>query len=84
MALSLARFTLAQNVVLPLSEHLRLQKKLLREAALRVLRMVGLEEFADYYYPNQLSGGMRKRAGLARAIIADPALLLCDEPTSGL
>ncbi len=83
MALSLARFTLAQNVVLPLSEHLRLQKKLLREAALRVLRMVGLEEFADYY-PNQLSGGMRKRAGLARAIIADPALLLCDEPTSGL
>ena len=79
----LGALTLAQNVVLPLSEHLRLQKKLLREAALRVLRMVGLEEFADYY-PNQLSGGMRKRAGLARAIIADPALLLCDEPTSGL
>ena len=79
----LGALTLAQNVVLPLSEHLRLQKKLLREAALRVLRMVGLEEFADYY-PNQLSGGMRKRTGLARAIIADPALLLCDEPTSGL
>ncbi len=58
----LGALTLAQNVVLPLSEHLRLQKKLLREAALRVLRMVGLEEFADYY-PNQLSGGMRKRAG---------------------
>ena len=79
----LGALTLAQNVVLPLSEHLRLQKKLLREAAVRVLRMVGLEEFADYY-PNQLSGGMRKRTGLARAIIADPALLLCDEPTSGL
>lgn len=79
----LGSLTLAQNVVLPLSEHLRLTKTLLREAAIRVLRMVGLEDFADFY-PNELSGGMRKRAGLARAIIADPALLLCDEPTSGL
>lgn len=48
-----------------------------------MLRMVGLEDFADFY-PNQLSGGMRKRAGLARAIIAEPRILLCDEPTSGL
>ena len=55
----------------------------IREAGLRVLRLVGLEDFADYY-PNQLSGGMRKRAGLARAIIAEPRVLLCDEPTSGL
>lgn len=45
--------------------------------------MVGLEDFADYF-PNQLSGGMRKRAGLARALIAEPRILLCDEPTSGL
>lgn len=45
--------------------------------------MVGLEDFADFY-PNQLSGGMRKRAGLARAIVAEPRILLCDEPTSGL
>ena len=79
----LGALTLAQNVALPLSEHLRLPKRLLREAAVRVLRMVGLETFADYY-PNQLSGGMRKRAGLARAIIAEPRVLLCDEPTSGL
>ncbi len=79
----LGALTLAQNVALPLSEHLMLSKKLLREAAERVLRMVGLGEFSDYY-PNQLSGGMRKRAGLARAIIADPKILLCDEPTSGL
>lgn len=79
----LGSLTLAQNVVLPLSEHLRLSRTLLREASIRVLRMVGLEDFADFY-PNELSGGMRKRAGLARAIIADPALLLCDEPTSGL
>lgn len=79
----LGALSLAQNVALPLSEHLHLPKPLIREAALRVLRMVGLEEFADFF-PNQLSGGMRKRAGLARAIIADPRILLCDEPTSGL
>lgn len=79
----LGALTLAQNVALPLSQHLRLPKKLLREAADRVLGMVGLADFGDYF-PNQLSGGMRKRAGLARAIIAEPAILLCDEPTSGL
>ena len=79
----LGALTLVQNVVLPLSEHLRLPNALLREAGLRVLRMVGLENFADYY-PTQLSGGMRKRAGLARAIVAEPRILLCDEPTSGL
>ena len=60
-----------------------LAANVLREAGLRVLRMVGLEDFADYF-PNQLSGGMRKRAGLARALIAEPRILLCDEPTSGL
>lgn len=79
----LGALTLAQNAALPLSQHLHLPGRLLREAALRVLRMVGLEEFADYF-PNQLSGGMRKRGGLARAIIAEPRILLCDEPTSGL
>ena len=79
----LGALTLAQNAALPLNEHLWLKKELLRDAALRVLKMVGLGDFADFY-PNELSGGMRKRAGLARAIIADPALLLCDEPTSGL
>lgn len=79
----LGALTLVQNVCLPLSEHLRLPRAVLREAGLRVLRMVGLEDFADYF-PNQLSGGMRKRAGLARALIAEPRILLCDEPTSGL
>ena len=79
----LGALTLVQNVCLPLSEHLRLPRSVLREAGLRVLRMVGLEDFADYF-PNQLSGGMRKRAGLARALIAEPRILLCDEPTSGL
>ncbi len=79
----LGALSLAQNVALPLTEHVRLPKAAIRDAALRVLRLVGLEDFADYY-PNQLSGGMRKRAGLARAIIAEPRILLCDEPTSGL
>ena len=44
---------------------------------------MGLEQFADFY-PSELSGGMRKRAGLARAIVTEPPLLFCDEPTSGL
>lgn len=79
----LGALTLAQNVALPLTEHLKLPKDVVRRAALRVLRMVELEDFADFY-PNELSGGMRKRAGLARAIIAEPRILLCDEPTSGL
>ena len=79
----LGALSLVQNVTLPLSEHLSLAQPLIREAGLRVLRMVGLEDFADFY-PNQLSGGMRKRAGLARAIVAEPRVLLCDEPTSGL
>ncbi|MEG2173001.1 MAG: ATP-binding cassette domain-containing protein [Desulfovibrionaceae bacterium] len=79
----LGALTLAQNVALPLKEHTRLDKKTIHQAALRTLSLVGLEEFA-HYYPHQLSGGMRKRAGLARAIITEPTVLLCDEPTSGL
>lgn len=79
----LGALTVAENVVLPLSQHLSLSRSLLKEAAERVLVMVGLEGTGGYY-PNQLSGGMRKRAGLARAIIANPLILLCDEPTSGL
>ena len=79
----LGSLTLAQNVALPLTEHLRLPSECIHSEALRILAMVGLEEFAGFY-PNQLSGGMRKRAGLARAIITRPRVLLCDEPTSGL
>lgn len=79
----LGSLTLADNVTLPLTEHTKLQKKLIRELALQRLDLVGLADFADYY-PGQLSGGMRKRAGLARAIVVNPPILLCDEPTSGL
>ncbi len=79
----LGSLTLAQNVSLPLSEHTNLPPGVIREAALRTLRLVGLEEFADFF-PNQLSGGMKKRGGLARAIVTEPPVLFCDEPTSGL
>lgn len=79
----LGSLTLAENVALPLSEHTRLKSRVVREAALRTLSLVGLEAFADYY-PHELSGGMRKRGGLARAIVTEPPVLFCDEPTSGL
>lgn len=79
----LGSLTLAENVALPLKEHTHLPAKVLREAAMRTLQLVGLEKFADFY-PSELSGGMRKRGGLARAIVTEPPVLFCDEPTSGL
>ncbi len=79
----LGSLSLLDNVALPLTEHLSLPKKDLHEAALRALRLVGLGDFA-HFYPSELSGGMRKRGGLARAIVTEPPVLFCDEPTSGL
>ncbi|THB68527.1 MAG: ATP-binding cassette domain-containing protein [Desulfovibrio sp.] len=79
----LGSLTLAENIGLPLKEHTSLSKREIKDIVLTKLGLVGLAEFAEYY-PSQLSGGMRKRAGLARAIVADPPILLCDEPTSGL
>ncbi|AAS95723.1 ABC transporter ATP-binding protein [Nitratidesulfovibrio vulgaris] len=79
----LGALTLGDNVALPLKEHTRLPATTIREVVLHTLGLVGLSDFADYY-PSQLSGGMRKRAGLARAIVMHPPILLCDEPTSGL
>jgi len=79
----LGSLTLGQNVALPLREHTKLDDATIDIIVRTKLSLVGLEAFVDYY-PNQLSGGMRKRAGLARAIATDPPLLLCDEPTSGL
>lgn len=79
----ISSLTLAENVALPLVEHTSLPRRTLRDAAMRTLALVGLDKFSDYY-PGELSGGMRKRAGLARAIVTEPPVLFCDEPTSGL
>jgi phospholipid/cholesterol/gamma-HCH transport system ATP-binding protein len=75
--------TLGENVALPLEEQAGLRGALVRELVGLKLRFVGLGGFADYQ-PYELSGGMRKRAGLARAIALDPEILFLDEPSAGL
>jgi phospholipid/cholesterol/gamma-HCH transport system ATP-binding protein len=75
--------TLAENVALPLSEFTDLTPSQLREIASLKLALVGLKGFEDFY-PSQISGGMQKRAGLARAIALDPEVLFFDEPSAGL
>ena len=76
--------TVLQNIQLPMIEHLRLPRRVLDELALLKLKLVGLRPDAAGKYPSQLSGGMIKRAALARALALDPRLLFLDEPTSGL
>src|SRR5881409_245939 len=75
--------TLAENVGLPLGEYTGLSPAEIREVAALKLALVGLRGFEDYY-PSQISGGMQKRAGLARAIALDPEILFFDEPSAGL
>ncbi len=75
--------TLAENVALPLRQYTDLNDADIRELIAYKLSLVGLAGFEDYY-PSELSGGMRKRAGLARAMALDPEILFFDEPSAGL
>ena len=75
--------TLAENLEVPLKEYSNLSAKQINEVISYKLSLVGLAGFEDYY-PSEISGGMQKRAGLARAIALDPDILFFDEPSAGL
>lgn len=79
----LAWMNVADNVALPLREKTDMDEGAIRDKVMRTLALVGLENDA-FKMPGEISGGMQKRAGLARAIIRDPEIVLYDEPTSGL
>jgi phospholipid/cholesterol/gamma-HCH transport system ATP-binding protein len=75
--------TLAENITLPMGEYTDLTPGQMREVASLKLALVGLSGFEDYF-PSEISGGMQKRAGLARAMALDPEILFFDEPSAGL
>lgn len=75
--------TVRQNVALPLEEYTSLSKREINEIATLKLAQVGLTGFEDHY-PAEISGGMKKRAGLARALALDPEIVFFDEPSAGL
>ncbi len=75
--------SLFDNIGFPLREHTRMSESEVRRTVLEKMELVGLDGEADKL-PGEISGGMRKRAGLARALVLDPEIILCDEPDSGL
>jgi phospholipid/cholesterol/gamma-HCH transport system ATP-binding protein len=79
----LGSLRLKDNIALPLREHTRLKESQIMDIVRHKLDLVGLGHAMELF-PHELSGGMRKRAGLARALVMDPQVLFCDEPTSGL
>lgn len=76
--------TLLENVSFPLREHTALDQDSIEQLAMLKILMTGLPAESAIKYPSELSGGMQKRAGLARAIVLDPELIFLDEPTAGL
>lgn len=76
--------TVLQNIQVPMREYLNISQGLMDELAMLKIRMVGLHPDAADKYPSELSGGMIKRAALARALALDPEIVFLDEPTSGL
>ena len=79
----LGSLSIAENVALPLEEHTSKSPQEIKEIVYEKLKLVGMEQFADYM-PSEISGGMKKRAGLARALALNPELLFFDEPSAGL
>lgn len=75
--------TLADNIALPLQQYTSYSPKLIKELVSLKLALVGLKGFEDFY-PSEISGGMKKRAGLARALALDPEIVYFDEPSAGL
>ncbi|MBW2368253.1 MAG: ATP-binding cassette domain-containing protein [Deltaproteobacteria bacterium] len=79
----ISSMTLSENVSLPLAEYTPLSRREIEELVALKLSLVGLSGF-EAYYPSEISGGMQKRAGLARAMALDPEILFFDEPSAGL